>query len=65
MYLNEATLLDNVRARYDKDLIYVRIFSLFCRVFIDVEANRRALLIYILEEFHIQSEIFAEFQAYY
>ena len=25
MYLNEATLLNNVRARYEKDLIYVRL----------------------------------------
>ena len=29
MYLNEATLLNNVRARYEKDIIYVRVRVLY------------------------------------
>lgn len=36
MYLNEATLLNNVKVRYNKDHIYVCFLFFYCEYFICV-----------------------------
>ena len=42
MYLNEATLLNNLRIRYKKDLIYVSIHTVIVCVCVCVCAHARA-----------------------
>ena len=39
MYLNEANLLNNLRLRYKKDNIYVRIPLFFCLFFISLKMS--------------------------